>query len=77
MITRKFRFHFKFNRVIPVRYTQVYLYTILSPIVMSPENNPETTILWTKPLPLGQISLRFDLHTPKTVPSFFLPFLDL
>ena len=56
---------------------QVYLYTILSPIVMSLEYNPETTISWTKPLPLGQISLRFVLHTPKTVPTFLLPFFDL
>ena len=39
--------------------------------------HPETKISWTKPLSLGQISLRFVLHTPKSVSTFSLPFLDL
>ena len=58
------------------RATQVYLYANMCPIVMSPEYSPETSISWAKPLLLGQISLPFVLHAPKTILILFFVFLE-
>ena len=57
---------------INIWYLRVYLYTKVSPIVLSQEDSPERRISWGEPLLFAQISFIFRYFSAKNIFTFFL-----